>query len=118
MNQQLSNYDSGLALEDGRIDVNRNICLTNKIWSYLQSGLYILASDTDAQKEFIEQYNSHGVCTSLNNMDFKNALKYIIENKKFIREKRSVRYHEAQFSCWEIESEIFKTKWKQTKYAS
>jgi len=49
----------GLALEsEGTI--NREICLTNKIFTYLLSGLAIIATDTLAQKEFLETYSGIG----------------------------------------------------------
>jgi glycosyltransferase involved in cell wall biosynthesis len=48
-----------LALEV-KTPLNRNICLTNKIFTYLQSGLAVIASDTMAQKAFMEQYPGIG----------------------------------------------------------
>ncbi len=45
-------FDIGLALEN-KVPVNRDICLTNKIITYMQAGLAIIASDTTAQKDFI-----------------------------------------------------------------
>ncbi len=45
-------FDIGLALES-KVPINRDICLTNKIFTYMQAGLAIVASDTTAQKDFI-----------------------------------------------------------------
>lgn len=45
-------FDVGLAMEQNS-PLNRDICLTNKIFTYLISGLAIVASDTQAQKEFM-----------------------------------------------------------------
>ncbi len=47
-------FDIGLALEPGFCK-NNTIALSNKIFSYLNSGLAIIASDTDAQKGFLEE---------------------------------------------------------------
>ncbi len=47
-------FDIGLASEQ-TIPLNRDICLTNKLFTYLQAGLAILASDTTAQKKFIAE---------------------------------------------------------------
>ncbi|NRD20819.1 hypothetical protein HNV08_12250 [Winogradskyella eckloniae] len=65
MNQEelhdfLSQMDIGLALENGNADYNRDICLTNKFLAYLQSGLYILATNTFGQSHFLESltYNA------------------------------------------------------------
>ena len=49
----------GLALEsEGTI--NRDICLTNKIFTYLLSGLAIIATDTAAQQQFLETHKGVG----------------------------------------------------------
>ncbi|MDC1505566.1 hypothetical protein N8475_10300 [Winogradskyella sp.] len=50
----LEKMDIGLALESATADGNRNICLTNKILAYAQAGLYILATPTDGQRQFLE----------------------------------------------------------------
>lgn len=52
-------YDVGLALEQ-TTPFNRDICLTNKIFTYLTSGLAIIATDTTAQKQFINKYPNIG----------------------------------------------------------
>lgn len=52
-------HDIGLANEIAYLP-NRDLCLTNKVFLYLSSGLCILASDTAAQKTFLEQYPSIG----------------------------------------------------------
>jgi glycosyltransferase involved in cell wall biosynthesis len=54
-----SRFDIGLATETG-IPYNREICLTNKIFSYIQSGLAVLASNTLAQQQLLGQYPTFG----------------------------------------------------------
>lgn len=49
----LSTMDIGLALERADADSNRDICLTNKILAYAQAGLFILATDTYGQAQFL-----------------------------------------------------------------
>lgn len=49
-----SRFDIGLALEN-KVPINRDICLTNKIFTYMQAGLAIMASDTTAQTAFIKK---------------------------------------------------------------
>ena len=51
--------DLGLALEQDRPH-NRNICLTNKIFTYLTAGLAVIATETLAQKGFIDQHPDIG----------------------------------------------------------
>lgn len=42
-------YDVGLATEDGHV-LNRALCLTNKVFTYLLAGLALAASDTPGQR--------------------------------------------------------------------
>jgi hypothetical protein len=53
LHQFLSTMDIGLALESKTADFNRDICLTNKILAYAQAGLYIFATDTFGQRDFL-----------------------------------------------------------------
>ncbi len=52
-------FDVGLALEDS-IPFNRDICLTNKIFTYMQCGLAIIATDTKAQQALLGEYPEIG----------------------------------------------------------
>ncbi|MEJ5992829.1 hypothetical protein WG904_00265 [Pedobacter sp. Du54] len=61
-------YDIGLALEQA-IPLNRDICLTNKIFTYLTAGLAIVASETQAQKDFLEHYPKSGMSYPLGNIE-------------------------------------------------
>lgn len=54
-----SQFDIGLALEPG-FNINNNLALSNKIFTYLQAGLSIIASDTQAQSSFIGAYPGIG----------------------------------------------------------
>jgi hypothetical protein len=49
-----SQFDIGLASENNT-PLNRDICLTNKLFTYLHAGLTIITSDTTAQKYFMEE---------------------------------------------------------------
>jgi glycosyltransferase involved in cell wall biosynthesis len=55
-----SRFDIGLASEVASTCLNRDISLTNKIFTYLQSGLALTASNTTAQSEFLNQYPQTG----------------------------------------------------------
>lgn len=58
-------YDAGLASEVPHCE-NRNICLTNKIFTYLLAGNCILASDTAAQQYFLDNYKGIGLVYGYN----------------------------------------------------
>eukprot|EP01037_Dinobryon_pediforme_P013983 gene13983-14100_t len=53
-------FDVGMASETN-VNLNRDLCLTNKIFTYLQCGLAILASDTRAQAKFMRHYPDTGL---------------------------------------------------------
>lgn len=57
--QLSAQQDIGLALEPG-FSPNNNMALSNKIFTYLLAGNAVIASDTDAQKQFMEQYPGIG----------------------------------------------------------
>lgn len=59
----------GLALESENT-INRDICLTNKLFTYLLSGLAIIATDTSAQKMFLETYNGIGYSFQKGNVNY------------------------------------------------
>ena len=56
-----SNYDVGLALEITS-NHNRDICLTNKIFTYLLAGNAVIGTATKAQKAFVETIGEAGFC--------------------------------------------------------
>src|SRR5690606_17167044 len=86
LHQQLANYDIGLALELNTADFNRNICLTNKIFAYSQAGLYVLATDTDSQKQFLGEFSEYGLLTAQNPIAIRKKIEEIISNKKYLRQ--------------------------------
>lgn len=54
-------YDVGLALEHP-VSVNREICLTNKIFTYLLAGNAVVATATPAQRALMDSLGEAGVC--------------------------------------------------------
>ncbi|PIY08625.1 MAG: hypothetical protein COZ18_11305 [Flexibacter sp. CG_4_10_14_3_um_filter_32_15] len=69
-NQELASrtaeHDIGLALEL-KEPLNRDLCLTNKIFQYLNTGLAILASNTTAQKFIMEENPQVGFLINIEN---------------------------------------------------
>lgn len=113
LNLFLSQYDAGLALELSEADENRQLCLTNKIWAYLQSGLYILATDTPAQKLFMDEFALHGTIIRQDPESFRTALEHIIQHKDEIRKSAPRRYEKAQCVAWEVESKKLENIWRE-----
>jgi len=63
LNSWLQSFDIGLALET-TLPVNRDICITNKIFQYFNAGLAVIATPTSGQKWVIQQAPDAGVILS------------------------------------------------------
>ena len=115
------NYDVGLAMELSTADENRNLCLTNKIFAYLQSGLYILATDTQAQKRFMDEHARHGVVCGQSVEALSSAMAELVKDKTRIRSGKDERYKLADDVCWENEcgklSELIERWTNQARHA-
>jgi len=99
-------YDIGLAAETP-FPLNRNICLTNKLFTYIQSGLAVIASDTTAQKDFLDQFPKAGILYR-NDDEFADALKVYQTNRKLLLQTKEHNYLTGQHSLnWEIEKTKF-----------
>jgi glycosyltransferase involved in cell wall biosynthesis len=99
-------FDVGLALESD-ISMNRNICVTNKIFSYLMSGLAIVGTDTYGQKDiFVHFEEAVRICKKNNPADLADSMLYFILNPDKLQAARRAarRAAESRFN-WEIESE-------------
>lgn len=101
-------FDIGLALEPG-FCTNNKIALSNKIFTYLISGLAIIASDTQAQKEFM---NSNTLIGELYSIGDVTALAGIItklfNDRELLNNYRKNAYQLAQSKYnWEIEQKKF-----------
>lgn len=111
LNLKISKFDIGLAVELETADFNRQVCLTNKIWAYFQAGLYILASDTPAQMQFLDKHKNAGLISEQNTESFEKAIRKIILDIDKIRDKKKERFNYAQKFSWENESEKLNEIW-------
>ena len=110
LNKMIGKFDIGLAIEPGK-DLNNTIALSNKILTYFQGGLYILASDTAAQQLFMQQHPGHGVCSSLLKESLTKSFEGLVKNKDRIRGLKSNRFKDAAAFNWESDSIALKDKW-------
>ena len=108
----IGTFDVGLAIEPGK-DTNNYIALSNKLMTYFQSGLYILASDTPAHKELFKQYPEHGFAASLSKENLQENLNLLIDKLPFIRKEKENRFNRAKQNSWENESKKLLQAWKQ-----
>ena len=112
---ELSLYDIGLALDIAN-DENRDLAITNKIIAYLQSGLFVLASNISAHKYIINHNQTHGVCFTNSIDDNIHLLKKILSDIETIRQNKIKRYNRFKDYCWEKESVLLINKWEALLY--
>jgi len=63
-----SGHHFGLALETAHSH-NRDICLTNKLYTYILSGNFLILSNTAGQKKFHQTHPQTGICLKLENIE-------------------------------------------------
>ena len=99
-------FDIGIAAEIPYCE-NRNVCLTNKIFTYLLAGNCVLASDTDAQKDLMEQYPQVGMVYRHNDpADLAGKIRLLAENREFLENCRKASTDVAARKLnWETERE-------------
>lgn len=99
-------YDVGLALE-AAVSVNRNICVTNKLFSYLMSGLAVVGTDTEGQKEIFAQIPAAVKVCRMNDVEsLANAMNSFLQNPGSLPEAKAAA-RKAAVNCfnWEREAE-------------
>ena len=98
-------FQVGLATEVPNCE-NRNICLTNKLFTYLLAGNCIIASDTEAQKKFLNEYPGTGLIYQNNNAEHLSVqLKKLYTDKEFLLSCRQQAHTTARTELnWENES--------------
>ncbi len=101
-------FDVGLALEPGFCK-NNDAALSNKIFTYLQAGLAVAASDTVAQKQFLNENPDLGFCYEKGNgQQLANFLKRFIEEPDLLQKTKLAAYQAARSHLnWETESVKF-----------
>lgn len=105
-------YDIGLAL-DIAVDRNREIAVTNKILAYLQSGLFLIATDTLAQRDILDEFSDHGLLFKYKSEQFEVLLSKVISDIKIIRNNKIQRFKAFQGLCWEEESKKLTKIWTE-----
>ncbi len=101
-------FEIGLALEPG-FSHNNNWALSNKIFTYLQAGLVIVASDTTAQHELLDQFPTIGKGYQKGNpQSLADVLLYYHQHRDELLETRKAALIAAREKLnWENESRKF-----------
>jgi len=103
-----SQFDIGMALETG-FSVNNNLALSNKIFTYMQAGLAIIASNTEAQAHLLNQHPAVGKIYDKADVEtLVSALVYYHQNRNELLFARLAALQLAhQEYNWENESQKF-----------
>lgn len=101
-------FDIGIAAETGTT-LNRDICLTNKIFVYVQCGLVVIASDTSAQSLFLNDHPDTGKLFKKNDpQSMARAINYYTENRDKLDSTKEGNYRLGQTKLnWEKQSSKF-----------
>jgi len=99
-------HDIGLALETGE-NLNRMLCVTNKLFVYMLAGLGIVASDTPGQMRIMEQVPDAGVVCKRRDVDsLAAAIEQLISNpEKLAQAKKASREAAEKRFNWDAEKE-------------
>jgi len=110
-----SQFDIGLALEPS-FCLNNKLALSNKIFTYLQAGLAIAASDTEAQTAFLKQHPLVGKSYQKNNIQqLADVLLNYINQPDLLQTTKQEAYNAARNKLnWETESRKFLKVIKKT----
>lgn len=106
--QFASQFDIGLATELSYPE-NRDICLTNKIFTYVQAGLAVIATNTNAQSQLLESYPHMGDIYENGNIEALKKLLTLYANhreKLATRKKQALTYGNEKLN-WNMEQQKF-----------
>jgi glycosyltransferase involved in cell wall biosynthesis len=103
-----NNFDIGLALEPA-FCLNNNIALSNKLFTYLQAGLAVVASETAAQKKFSQENRNIGESYPIGNVaDLAQIINTYYHNRDLLNttKQNALKLAETTYN-WELESKKF-----------
>lgn len=106
--QLAATFDIGLAPEENA-PYNRQLCLTNKIFTYMQAGLAIIASDTAAQTALLKQYHGTGLVYQCgNSRSLADQMMFYWDHRQALLEAKKASFSIARKELnWETESKKF-----------
>lgn len=105
-----SEWDIGIATEQP-VSLNRDICLTNKIFTYLLAGNAILATATAAQRRLLRDIPGAGYCYEAGDID---------ELARLLRvwHQRRASLNEARRRAWDYGTAMFNWDREKLKFLS
>ena len=84
----IASFKIGLAIEEN-INDNRQLTITNKMLQYIQAGLFVIASDTQGQREIAEFFGDTIFIVDINKpAEFADAIQKLSKRKKVNHEEQ------------------------------
>ncbi|TDG35288.1 glycosyltransferase [Pedobacter changchengzhani] len=111
----LNQFDIGLATEPA-FSINNDSALSNKIFTYIQAGLAVIASDTTAQSSLLEEYPNMGMIYKKNDpASLSKVIKTYLEDRTLLlaHQKQAKKYADEELN-WEVEKLKFLNIVEQT----
>jgi len=104
----INEFDIGLATEPA-FSINNDSALSNKIFTYIQSGLAVVASDTTAQKQLLLEYPDMGMIYEKNNPgSLAQIIKmYALDRDLLLKHQNQAYQYAVETLNWEVEQEKF-----------
>jgi glycosyltransferase involved in cell wall biosynthesis len=101
-------HDIGLSLELNS-PLNRAICLTNKIFTYLLAELPVLMSRTPAQEDFAKQLGEAAILIDINDTDSiaKTLDNFLSQPNKLVSARAQARKLGQEVYNWDVEKKHF-----------
>jgi hypothetical protein len=112
LHKELSQFDIGLALEPGK-DLNNELAVSNKMMAYLQSGLFVVATNTEGHAQMLANLPGHGILIKKDFSDVMNQFRSVIDTIEYIRNNRAFRFNDAMSYCWEKNATVLSREWKK-----
>lgn len=108
-------FDVGLAPEPAYCQ-NNDLALSNKLFTYIQTGLAVLLSDTSAQTAFYNEHPQIGKCYQKDDArDLARWIQFYIDHPEELMHTKVSNYNLGQRSLnWETEGKLFLNKIKLT----
>lgn len=100
--------DLGLSVE-ARLPLNRDLCLTNKIFTYLLAGIPQLLSDTAAQSALAPELGEAAMLATLDQPDAAAARldELLADPARLACARRRARELAKSRYCWDLEKSVF-----------
>lgn len=103
--REAARHDIGLALETGK-EVNNLLAVSNKLFTYLNAGLAVIASDTPGQARIMAQIPGAGMVCRMNDaQSLATAINDLITvPEKLADARREARSAAEKRYCWQAEA--------------